>query len=57
MPLSRNSKQNLEKSVGDMQNAQSFFTGDYEYLITDKNENKFENQSNNLERNLGSNKK
>ncbi|WP_017415596.1 hypothetical protein [Clostridium tunisiense] len=57
MPLSRNSKQNLEKSVGDMQNAQSFFTGDYEYLITDKKENKFQNQSNNLERNLGSNKK
>lgn len=57
MPLSRNSKQNLEKSVGDMQNAQSFFTGDYEYLITDKKENKFENQSNNLERNLGSSKK
>ncbi len=57
MPLSRNSKQNLEKSVGDMQNAQNFFTGDYEYLITDKKENKFQNQSNNLERNLGSNKK
>ncbi|MPM74198.1 hypothetical protein SDC9_121183 [bioreactor metagenome] len=55
MPLSRNSKSNLEKSSPELQNAQSFFTGDYEYLITENNEKENNNKAHNQERNLRNN--
>lgn len=57
MPLSRNSKSNLEKSSPELQNAQSFFTGDYEYLITENNEKENNNKTHNQERNLRNNMK
>ena len=57
MPLSRNSKSNLEKSSPELKNAQSFFTGDYEYLITENNEKENNNKTHNQERNLRNNMK
>lgn len=55
MPLSRNSKSNLEKSSRELQNAQSFFTGDYEYLITENNEKENSNKAHNQEQSLRNN--
>lgn len=55
MPLSRNSKSNLEKSSRELQNAQSFFTGDYEYLITENSEKENKNKANSQEQNLSNN--